>query len=245
MIGEDIGNVQSMSGAPGSPRQFPLPFERAPRMTRDTFMVSPANAEAVGWLDRWPDWPMPVLVVYGPSGCGKTHLLSALVERARGVSVPVSDLATLDPVDIVSEVSVVAVDDAQAVEDDRQREDGLFHLYNAAVSRGRTLLLAAKQPPVLWDLATADLGSRLRAAALVGITDPDDSLLAGVLRKRLEDRHLPVGDDVIRYLVARMERSFAAAEGLAERIDALSMAEKRQITVRLAARALEWDPSGG
>lgn len=234
-----------MSGGPGGPKQFPLPFEPPPRMTRDTYIVSPANAEAVGWLDRWPDWPMPVLIVYGPSGCGKTHLLSALVESARGVSVPVSDLATIDPVDIVSDASVVAIDDAQAVEADRESEDGLFHLHNAAVSRRRTLLLTARHPPVRWNLATADLGSRLRAAALVGISDPDDSLLAGVLRKRLEDRHLPVGDDVIHYLVARMERSFPAAEGLAERIDALSLAEKRQITVRLAARALEWDPSGG
>ena len=232
-----------MTGPEEGPKQFPLRFERPPRMTRDAYLVSPANAEAAGWLDRWPDWPIPILVVYGPSGCGKTHLLSALVERSGGVSVGVSELAAYDPVELVSQVPLVAIDDAQAVETDRQAEDGLFHLHNAVVSRGRTMLLTARQAPAGWRPATADLGSRLRAAAAVGIGDPDDRLLAGVLRKRLEDRHLPVGDDVIRYLVARMERSFKAAEVLADRIDALSLAEKRQITVRLAARVLEWEPS--
>ena len=80
--------MQSMTGSGQGPRQLPLPFERAPRMTRAAYLVSPANAEAAEWLDRWPDWSMPVLVVYGAPGCGKTHLLSALIERSGGVSVP-------------------------------------------------------------------------------------------------------------------------------------------------------------
>ncbi len=235
--------MPSMTGGQREPAQFPLLFPSAPRMTRDTYLVSAANAEAAGWVDRWPDWPMPVLLVHGPPGCGKTHLLAALVGRAGGESIPVSALGTVDPLDMVSRAPLVAVDDAQAVDADREAEDGLFHLYNAVVSHRRTLLLTARQPPTLWRLATADLASRLRAAAAVEIADPDDHLLAGVLRKRLEDRRLPVGEDVIDYLVARMERSFLAADRLAARLDAWSVADKRRITVRLAGEALDWESS--
>ena len=43
-------------------------------MGREDFLVSPSNADAVAWIDRWPDWPGPALVIVGPPGSGKTHL---------------------------------------------------------------------------------------------------------------------------------------------------------------------------
>ena len=54
--------------------QLPLEFGHRPALTGEDFLVAPCNADAVAWLDRWPDWPAPALVVHGPRGCGKTHL---------------------------------------------------------------------------------------------------------------------------------------------------------------------------
>jgi len=51
---------------------FELPHRAA--MDMADFLVAPANADAVAWIDRWPDWPGRVLVVHGPPGCGKSHL---------------------------------------------------------------------------------------------------------------------------------------------------------------------------
>ncbi|MBT7666409.1 MAG: DNA replication protein, partial [Rhodospirillaceae bacterium] len=33
---------------------------------RADFLVTDSNSDAVAWLDRWPDWPSPVLSLYGP-----------------------------------------------------------------------------------------------------------------------------------------------------------------------------------
>ena len=42
---------------------------------REAFWVAPCNNEAVAWIDRYPDWPVPAVFIYGPAGSGKTHLV--------------------------------------------------------------------------------------------------------------------------------------------------------------------------
>ena len=58
--------------------QFPFEFGHRPSLGGEDFLVAPSNREAVDWLDRWPDWPSPALVLYGPPGCGKTFLVRAI-----------------------------------------------------------------------------------------------------------------------------------------------------------------------
>ena len=43
--------------------QLPLDLGHRPALGRSDFLVAPSNAAAIGWLDRWPDWPGPALVV--------------------------------------------------------------------------------------------------------------------------------------------------------------------------------------
>ncbi len=115
----------------------------------------------------------------------------------------------------------------------------LLHLYNSLVERGGQLLLAARAAPARWPCGLADLGSRLAAATAVRLAPPDDALMEALLVKLCADRQLAVGEDVLRYLLARMERSFAAARGLVAALDRASLAEGRAVTVPLARRVLE------
>ncbi|MEI9984851.1 MAG: hypothetical protein WDN69_17585 [Aliidongia sp.] len=58
-------------------------FGHRPALDREAFLVAAANAAAVAWIDRWPDWPAPALVLQGPPASGKTHLASVWRARAR------------------------------------------------------------------------------------------------------------------------------------------------------------------
>ena len=84
-----------------------------------------------------------------------------------------------------------------------------------------------------------DLSSRLATVTVAGIEPPDDDLLAGLIGKQLADRQLTVSDAVIRFLIRRMERSFRAAQGIVEQLDALSLSEGRPITIPLARKIFE------
>jgi chromosomal replication initiation ATPase DnaA len=68
---------------------------------------------------------------------------------------------------------------------------------------------------------------------------PDDALLEALLVKLFADRQLAVGEELLRYLLARMERSFAAARALVAALDRAALAEGRAVTIPLARRVLE------
>ena len=70
------------------------------------------------------------------------------------------------------------------------------------------------------------------------IEDPDDRLLGAVLAKHFADRQLVPMADVIPYLAVRIERSFAAAAAVVERLDRMALAEARPVSRPLAHRAL-------
>ena len=56
------------------PGQLVFPFGVEPALGREDFILAPCNEQAVQFIRRWPDWPMPTAALYGPAHSGKTHL---------------------------------------------------------------------------------------------------------------------------------------------------------------------------
>ena len=214
--------------------QLTLDLPRRIALSRSDFLISDSNAAAVGWIDRWPDWPSRALALHGPAGSGKTHLLHLWCGQTEGVIVPGEALGEEVVARLVSERRHrIAVDDAE-----RASELALLHLYNLCMEGRGGLLVAARQPPASWTVALPDLDSRLRAVLAIGIGLPDDPLLGAVLVKHFADRQLRVTPEVIAYLLTHMERSFAAAAEMASRLDSVSLRDRRAITVPLARQLL-------
>lgn len=211
--------------------QLPLDLAHRPALGRDDFLVAPANAEAVAWLDRWPNWPAPALVLTGPAGSGKTHL--AQVFAARSGAVVLEDLAASRLPDLLGRARAAILEEARTAP-----EEALLHLYNLLAERGGHLLLPAREPPARWGIALADLRSRLLAAPVAALQPPDDSLLAALLVKLFADRQLAVGAEVLAYLVPRLERSFDAAARVVTALDRAALAAHRPVTVPLAREVL-------
>lgn len=201
--------------------------------SREDFLVAAGNEAALGWLDRWPDWPNQALVLHGAAGSGKTHLAHIWAARSNARLIAPADLAK-DAVDALAR-QPLALDDADAGVD----PVALFHLVNLMRERGQGLLLTGSLPPAQWTYTLPDLMSRLKAMPAAGIAPPDDALLAAVLVKLFSDRQLHVGEDVVRYLVPRIERSFHAARHWVAALDAAALSEGRAVTVALARRLLD------
>ncbi len=215
--------------------QLALDLGHRPAYGREDFLVAPSNAEAVLWLDRWPDWPAPALTVHGPAGCGKSHLAQVWRRHADALELPPQGLAVAALGERLGAARAAIVEDA----DRGVEEEALLHLYNMLAERRGHLLLTAREPPARWHLRLADLASRLLAAPAVAVAPPDDALLSAVLVKLFADRQLRVGAELIAYLVSRMERSFAAAARLVAALDGAALAAGRPVTVPLARAVLE------
>src|SRR5260370_25557365 len=159
---------------------------RRTALRRSDFLVSESNAAAIGWIDRWPEWPNGALVLHGPPGCGKTHLVHLWCERASAVIVAGETLDEEKVACLAPEGRHrIAVDNA-----DRASERALLHLHNSCLEGEGSLLITARRPPGSWHFALKDLGSRFRAALAIGIGLPADALLGAVLVTPLPDPHL-------------------------------------------------------
>ncbi len=223
------------------PDQLPLDLAHPPAQGRADLVVGEANRAAVALVDRWPDWPVPVALVHGGAGAGKTHLLRAWAERARPAVLDGAGLARLADGGFADDPPPAwAIDDAdRLIAGDAAAQGALLHLINHARDAGRTLLLTGTLAPGRWPVDRVDLSSRLKAGLAVALAPPDDALLTGVLVKLLADRRYEIDARLIRYAVARMERSLAAAGRLVARIDRLSLARQRPVTLDIVRAALQ------
>lgn len=223
---------------PDGPGQLALDFDHRPAFSGEDFLVAPPNAEAVRWLDAWPDWPAPALVVFGPAGSGKTHLAQVFQSLSGARIVTPAELKESEPPGFLGDAPAAVLENAEAVLA-QGLEQPVLHLYNHLKETGRHLMVTAKEPPSRWKLRLGDLASRMNAAPQAGIGPPEDALIAALLVKQFSDRQLKVDDGVISFMVTRMERSFEAARNMVAAIDDLALAERRNITVPLVRRVLD------
>jgi chromosomal replication initiation ATPase DnaA len=232
------GGAKNPKAANSAVRQLAFDLGHRAAHGREDFLVAPSNHDAVTWIDLWPDWPAPALVLYGPAACGKTHLSAVWRERVGAVLIEPDELTTAAASDLIKRGKHFVIDPVDPWIGDRDAETTLFHLFNLAREQKKTMLLTMRAAPVHLEFSLADLSSRLRGAPAAPIQPPDEMLLGAVLVKMFADRQLALAPDVLNYILPRMERSFAAARDLVERADRLALAEKRAVSVPLVRQVL-------
>ena len=218
-------------------QQLGLDLPNRTALGRDAFFVAPTNTMALAMIEGWQSWSGNKLLLSGPQGSGKTHLTHVWADMAQAVIVQAAQLASADIPRLAT--NHVAVEDVPKIASDEAAQTALFHLHNLALAEGRSLLLTGTGAVGAWGLTLPDLESRLRGTTIVALEPPDDALLSAVLVKLLADRQLTPKPDLVPFLLSRMDRSFAAAITLIDRLDAASLALKRPITRALAAQVLD------
>jgi len=219
-------------------QQMPLDLGHRTALGRQDFLVATNNQDAVAWIDLWPEWPAPSLILYGPVASGKTHLGAVWAERSSAICVKASSINEDVIRDIADMKHHVIIEDGDALIGNLAGEKGLFHLYNIFKEEQRSFLLTLKEPPVRRTFALPDLASRLRAAPSVAIREPDEDLLSAVLIKHFSDRQIRVGAEALNYILPRIERSFEAVRDLVEEADNRAMAQQRKISIPLLREIL-------
>ena len=226
-----MSNEDKSKTATGDQFALKLPVENS--FAREDLIVGEANSLAVEMIDAWPDWPGLVVILAGPVGSGKSHIGKIWAAKSNARIVSMSKLGTLgndrenDRPLLLEDVDGRQIDQTE-----------LFHILNAKRATGASIVITSRIWPSDWGINLPDLASRLRAAQLVELGEPDEELLRKVLYKLFADRQLPIEANVVDYLVVRMERSLEAANQLVAKLDELGLAKKRKITRQLAGEVL-------
>ncbi|MGB3317197.1 MAG: DnaA/Hda family protein [Albidovulum sp.] len=219
------------------PRQLAFDLPVRPALGREDFFVSPANELALAALDAG-DWPLGKMLLLGPDGAGKSHLTQVWAGDVGAQVVTAADLTALP----LPDPGPMVVEDADRIAGDRAAETALFHLHNHLLAAQAPLLLTARRGATHWGLTLPDLKSRMEATAVAEILPPDDALLAAVCLKLFADRQLQVTPHLIRWLIRRIDRSFAAAHDAVATLDAAALQRGRPVTRALASEVLDTAP---
>jgi len=213
-------------------QQFALPFPQTQHYRAEDFLAGPCNDAAMTWLADPAVWPGRRLAVFGAAGTGKTHLLHVFCERTGAMLLPGPALRRLQAPPVAP---ALAIDDADCAPDPRS----LLHLLNAAAEASQPVLLAARTAPAHWGFGLPDLVSRLRAITTVRLDAPDDALLRALLARLCADRQLAVPVTVQDYLLARLPRTGSALREAVARLDRMSLALGRRVSLAAAAVVAE------
>lgn len=217
------------------PEQLPLELPVRPALGREDFLVTDANRLALQSIEQWPDWPGGKLALVGEPGAGKTHLTHVWANLS---DAPIISATKAEATGLPDHIAIEDIDQLATAPDRAQREEAIFHLYNAVTARGGTMLLTGTTPPARWDIALPDLASRLQTAGIARIEPPDDTLFAALLVKLFTDRQIAIKPALITFLLPRIERSFAAAKTMVEQLDREALAQRRKVNTGLAGELL-------
>ena len=121
---------------------------------------------------------------------------------------------------------------------ERADEEELFHAWNNAQESGRPLVMIADIAPPDWAPRLPDLRTRIAVTPVTRIGLPDDALFPQLIELLFADRGLYVPGEALRFMAARLERDYWAAERAVEVIDRFAIAERARLTAPTVRRAL-------
>nr|VFJ92052.1 MAG: regulatory inactivation of DnaA Hda protein [Candidatus Kentron sp. LFY] len=228
---------------PGGPKQIPLPFGERTGPSLTNFIVGPNQEAKKVVSDLVASKGERVIYLWGEKGAGKSHLLRAAHDDAARQGQRVVSLSCRAPNPAsantpgqvretdLDEADLVCIDDIDSQAENRDWEEALFSLYNAAEASGTRLLVAGQQNPMGADFSLADLGSRLAAGLVLRLRTLDDEGRRMALECRAGEWGFTLPDRIVAFLLRRHQRDMHSLFALLEQIDHETLVEKRRVTI--------------
>jgi DnaA family protein len=180
-----------------------------------------------------------MIYLWGSTGCGLSHLLQACCHylTAQGhacLYLPLKQAADLSPkiLDGLDQLSLIAIDDIDAIAGLQEWEEELFHFYNKILYLEKTKVIysghiAAKQ----LTITLPDLQSRLYNLLSLYVNSLEDHEKLAVLQIRAKARGLEVTKQVGLFLLNRCSRNMGSLFQILEKLDQASLIAQRKLTI--------------
>ncbi len=218
-------------------KQLPLAMWLPDGIGFDNFLSGP-NAQLVSLLANANQQPENHFIfLWGGNGVGKSHLLQAACHQMAGqgsVYLPMRQAIEFAPemLEGMEQLSLVAIDDLDAVAGHTGWELALFNLYNRMRDSGTArLLVSAEQPLASLGIKLPDLQSRLAWGGVYQLQSLTDQEKLIALQQRANNRGFELPDEVGNYLLRHYQRNMGALFVLLEKLDHVSLAEQRRLTI--------------
>ena len=216
-------------------RQLILPVFLSPAATFENFYAGP-NQHIVKYLHA----PQEKFIFL--TGVGKSHLLQAICQqKTTSLYLPFKQKSEFSPLILenLTQLDVVALDDIELIAGDTDWEQAIFYLYNQQYHQNKTLFIfSGAHSPRQMDFCLPDLTSRLQAVLQLNLQSLSDKDKQAALQQRAQQQGFLLSDKVAHYLLAHTDRDLTALFACLEKLDKLSLQEKRNLTIPFVKEVL-------
>ena len=188
----------------------------------------------------------PTIFLHGPAGCGRSHLLQAACHQhapGSALYLPLQQLVELPAAEVlagIEQLSLICLDDLDAVVKNAAWEQALFHLCNRTRDSGARLLFSASEAPRNLPVQLADLQSRLSWGVVMQLDEAGDEDKLEILRFRAGRRGLQLSREVATFILTRAPRSLTDLMAVLEQLDRESLVHQRQLSIPFVKQCMDW-----
>lgn len=223
--------------------------------TFDNFIVSSSNKfahAACVAVARKPAKDYNPLFIYGPSGIGKTHLLYAITNQLREKNPEIKVIYikgedfTNQMIECLSrqamhefrekyrDCDVLLIDDIQFIAGKVSTQEEFFHTFNALYENHKQIILTSDRQPREIKTLEDRLKTRFEWGLIADIQPPDLELRIAIIKKKAEQVHVDIPEDVLIFLAENLRSNIRQIEGAIKKLGALSFLGGVEITMDVA-----------
>ncbi len=222
----------------------------------DTFYESPCNlfARRIGEsIALHPgQTPHNIFFVHGPSGVGKTHLVQAIGQRAleihKDIRVCYISSATFQAqyvhdaryrersafIAFYQQMDILIIDDIQGLIGKDKTQQAFFEIFNHLYLLGKQIILTSDVPPVEFRGIEDRILSRIQSSLTIPLERPDLELRRKILRSRMADSGIQLGEEVVELIATNMQRNVRELDGAVKTLITYAQLQQSTVDMNLA-----------
>lgn len=230
-----------------------------PSYSFDTFVVGDnnrfAHAAALAVAES-PATAYNPLYIYGGVGLGKTHLMHAIgnevLKNHKDLKIlyVTSEKFTNEFINSLKDngmenfrnkyrnIDLLLIDDIQFIAGKDRLQEEFFHTFNTLRENGKQIVLSSDKPPRDIPLLEDRLKSRFEWGILADIAMADYEVRLAILRKKADEKHAIVDDDILKNIAAKIDSNIRELEGVFNKIVAQASLTHTPITFEMAEKAI-------
>ncbi len=241
--------------------QFSWDYKLNDRYHFDSYVAGPSNQlahAAARAVAEMPAAKYNPLFIYGGVGLGKTHLLCAIGHEVKK-RMPSLKVAYLSSERFMNEYinllrsnrieefrikyrdncDMLLMDDIQFLAGKDRTQDEFFHTFNSLYDSHRQIVVTAdKYPHEIQDLEER-LRTRFQWGLIADIQQPELETRIAILKKKAEEEHIDLPDEVAFYIATNIKSNVRELEGSLIRLAAFASLQQKEITLEIAKETLK------
>jgi len=189
------------------------------------------------------------LFIHGDSGLGKTHLMQAIGQKlmegdpSAKVVYLTCEKFTNEFIDMVRKgtlekfrrkyrrADILLIDDIQFLAGKERSQEEFFHTFNELLDLQSQVVLTSDRPASELKNVEPRLVSRFESGLTVELQPPGVETRLAILRRKMEDWDVKLGDDILNMLAERIQSNVRRLEGGLVRIATYASLGTEQITI--------------